>query len=103
VSLTHLPVPEVLITRGSEGAVYRSGGKEIAVPAFVVKAVDTTGAGDTYLGFFVAGLDAGMDVKGAMTFAAAGAAIQVTRPGTADAIPGLTEVKAFLEERLINS
>jgi len=100
VSPTHLPVPEVLITRGSSGAVYRSGGQEIEVPAFKVDPVDTTGAGDTYLGFFVAGLDAGMDVKGAMTFASAGSALQVTKPGTADAIPGLGEVKAFLEERL---
>jgi ribokinase len=95
-----LPVPEVLITNGGNGATWRSAGKAHEVPAFKVDPVDTTGAGDTYLGFFVAGLDVGMDVKGAMTFAAAGAAIQVTRPGTADAIPDLTEVKAFLEERL---
>ena len=100
VTPANLPVPELLITRGSHGALYRSGESEIDVSAFSVKPVDTTGAGDTYLGFFVAGLDAGMDVRGAMRFAAAGAAIQVTRPGTADAIPDLTEVKAFLEARL---
>ncbi len=100
VSPKNLPVAEVLITRGAKGAVYRSGGQEIEVASFEVDPVDTTGAGDTYLGFFVAGLDAGMDIKGAMTFAAAAAAIQVTRPGTADAIPDLVEVKAFLEQRL---
>jgi len=100
VTPDHLPVAECLITRGSEGAVYLSGGEKIMVPAFDVTPVDTTGAGDTYLGFFVAGLDAGMDPRGAMRFAAAGAAIQVTRPGTAAAIPTLMEVKAFLEERM---
>lgn len=100
VSANNLPVAGVLVTMGAEGAEYRTGGKTISVPAFVVDPVDTTGAGDTYLGFFVAGLDAGMDIKGAMTFAAAGAAIQVTRTGTADAIPGLEEVKLFLEENL---
>lgn len=100
VSAENLPVAELLVTRGSKGAKYRSGGQEVCVPAFLVDPVDTTGAGDTYLGFFVAGLDVGMDIKGAMTFAAAGSAIQVTRPGTADAIPDLAEVKTFLEERL---
>lgn len=100
VSARNLPVPEVLITKGAEGALWRGGGDEIAVPAFPVTPVDTTGAGDTFLGFFVAGQDAGMDVRGAMRFAAAAAAIQVTRPGTAAAIPGLHEVRDFLEERL---
>ena len=100
VSPENLPVAELLITRGADGANYRSGSQNISVTAFEVQPVDTTGAGDTYLGFFVAGLDVGMDIKGAMTFAAAGSAIQVTRHGTADAIPDLDEVKAFLEERL---
>jgi ribokinase len=100
VTAANLPVPEVLITRGSKGARYHSGGTDIEVPAFKVEPVDTTGAGDTYLGFFVAGLSAGMDAQGAMRFASAGAAIQVTRAGTADAIPDLAEVKAFLVEKL---
>lgn len=100
VSPAHLPVPEVLITRGADGAIYRSSGVEISVPAFAVDPVDTTGAGDCYLGFFAAGQGAGMDIKGAMTFAAAAAAIQVTREGTADAMPDLQDVKAFLEDRL---
>ncbi len=100
VTAAHFPVPEVLVTKGRTGSVYRSGDQEISVEAFAVDTIDTTGAGDTYLGFFVAGLDTGMDVKGAMTFAAAGSAIQVTRKGTSDAIPNLEEVKVFLEENL---
>ncbi len=95
-----LPVAEILITKGADGAQYHAGDKDISVAAFDVQPVDTTGAGDTYLGFFVAGIDAGIDVKGAMTFAAAAAAIQVTRQGTAEAIPKLGEVKEFLEKRL---
>ena len=100
VTAQHLPVAECLITRGADGASYISNGVSIDVPAFKVEPVDTTGAGDTYLGFFVAGRDAGMDIKGAMRFAAAGSAIQVTRHGTAQAIPALTEVKEFLELRM---
>ncbi len=100
VATTHLPVSEVVVTRGARGAAYGAAGIEIELPAFEVAPVDTTGAGDTWLGFFVAGRDAGMGVKGAMKFALAGAALQVTRPGTAEAIPDLGEVKEFLEERL---
>ncbi|NOX39577.1 MAG: ribokinase [Alphaproteobacteria bacterium] len=100
VGADKLPVPEVLITKGGDGAEYRAGATEISVAAFEVQPVDTTGAGDTYLGFFVAGIDAGIDIKGAMTFAAAAAAIQVTRQGTAEAIPKLDEVEEFLEQRL---
>jgi len=87
------------VTRGAQGACFFTNGTTINMPAFAVKPVDTTGAGDTYLGFFVAGLDQGMPAVDALRFAAAGAAIQVTRPGTADAIPGLDEVEVFLAER----
>ncbi len=100
VATTHLPVSEVVVTRGARGAAFGATGIEIELPAFEVTPVDTTGAGDTWLGFFVAGRDAGMAVKGAMKFALAGAALQVMRPGTAEAIPDLGEVKKFLEERL---
>ncbi|MEL7344791.1 MAG: PfkB family carbohydrate kinase, partial [Pseudomonadota bacterium] len=57
-------------------------------------AVDTTGAGDTFAGFFAAGIDQGMDVAAAMGLATSAAALKVTRPGTADAIPDVSEVRA---------
>lgn len=97
-SITDLPVGSVLITKGAKGAVYQSGGKFLEVPAFNVDPVDTTGAGDTYLGYFAASLDAGQPIKKAMTQAAAAAAIQVTRLGTADAIPNLETVRDFLRD-----
>lgn len=100
VTPENLPVAQVLITLGADGAEFRSSGEVIRVPGFKVTPVDTTGAGDTFLGFFLAGLDVGLDIKGAMTFASAAAAIQVTRKGTAEAIPDLSEVKEFLEEHL---
>ena len=86
---------QMLVTAGARGA--RLG--DIGVPAFVVDAVDTTGAGDTYLGVFAAGLDAGLPTRDAMRRAAAAAAIQVTRPGTAEAIPSRAEIDAFLNGR----
>lgn len=89
----------VLVTRGAKGARFEAAGEAVEVPAFPVRAVDTTGAGDTYAGVFAAGLDAGLEVAQAMRRAAAAAAIQVTRPGTAEAIPTRAEIDAFLAER----
>lgn len=91
-----LPVPQLLITRGSKGAVFRVGEETFAHPGFKVEAVDTTGAGDCFFGFFLAALDAGMGAQECLDLASAAAAIQVTRPGTAEAIPTRAEAEAFL-------
>jgi ribokinase len=96
VETAALPVSQLLVTKGSKGAEYQADGTTVAVPAFPVKAVDTTGAGDTFLGCFLAALDKGVSSKEALQFASAAAAIQVTRPGAASAIPELSEVQAFL-------
>ena len=94
-----IPAPALLVTRGACGAEYRNASGAVTVPAFPVTAVDTTGAGDTFLGYVLAGLDAGADPGTAMRRAAAAAALQVMRPGAADAIPAATEVDAFLMEQ----
>ena len=54
------PASEIVVTLGGNGAVYRCGSKEIAVPARAVKAVDTTSAGDTFTGYFLAAKLRGM-------------------------------------------
>ncbi len=98
MEITEIPVPELIVTKGAEGADwYNTQTKEtLHVPAFKAAAVDTTAAGDTFAGYFAAGLEQGMDVKAAMTFGAAASAIKVTRHGTADAIPDRSEVDTFL-------
>ena len=98
-SLADLKVPEILVTFGDKGAYWRDQktGARVDVPGFAVDAVDTTGAGDTFLGYFASGLDLGFPVEPSLLHAAAAAAIKVTRAGTADAIPGIVEVKTFLE------
>ena len=93
-----LPVPELLVTLGSRGARYRAGEMVCEVAAFAVTPVDTTGAGDTFLGAFLAARDGGAGPEAALRQASAAAAIQVTRPGAADAIPTAAEVLAFLRE-----
>nr|WP_319248791.1 ribokinase [uncultured Celeribacter sp.] len=97
LELADIPVPELLVTLGSRGAMWRSNtsGEVIEVPAPKVQPVDTTAAGDTYIGYVAAGLDLGMPMRAAMEWAARAAALKVTRAGTADAIPTANEVKSF--------
>lgn len=95
------PVPALLVTLGADGAEYRDlrSGEVLRQPAFAVDPVDTTGAGDCFAGSFAAALDRGEPLGAAMRYAAASAAIQVTRPGAGDAMPDRAEVEAFLAER----
>ncbi len=87
-----------VVTKGSAGATWIAPGeKELHVPAFLVETVvDTTGAGDCFAGNLVAALQRGEATAAAMTFAQAAAAIQITRPGAASAMPTLAETEAFL-------
>ncbi len=85
-----------LVTLGSNGSRYRHGTEVTQVPALPAQAVDTTGAGDTYLGYFIAALDAGRTIREAMTEAAAAAALQVSRHGAAAAIPARHDVDEYL-------
>lgn len=98
VALNELPVEAVVVTKGAQGAEWVSRNSEpLYVPSFKVAPVDTTGAGDCFAGSLVASLDAGMPPAEAMRFASAAAALQVTKPGTADAMPNRANVVKFLE------
>lgn len=90
---------DLLVTHGSRGAAYIGPERTVRVAAFAVDPVDTTGAGDTFLGYALAGLDGGMTVEAALRRAAAAAALQVTRAGAAEAIPPAREVADFLARR----
>ncbi|MDZ4096534.1 MAG: ribokinase [Paracoccaceae bacterium] len=93
-----LPQVDVVVTRGAQGADWISvGGDPIHVSAFPVSPVDTTGAGDCFLGTMAAALDAGISRTQAMRRAAAAAALQVTRQGASPAMPTAAEVDAFLK------
>lgn len=89
---------EMIVTKGARGAEWlRPGEDALFVPSFRVVPVDTTGAGDCFIGTLAAALDAGLDREGAMRRAAAAAAIQVTRKGAAEAMPAAAEVDRFLD------
>lgn len=96
LALADLPVQAVVVTRGAEGAEWISAKGSLHVPAAKVTPVDTTGAGDCFAGSLAARLDLGDDPQAALRYAAAAAALQVTRPGTADAMPARAEVERLL-------
>lgn len=94
-----LPDIGMIVTQGAKGAAWlRPGAPELFLPAFRVEAVDTTGAGDCFAGNIAAALDAGLPEEQAMRRALAAAALQVTRPGAAPAMPHLSETLALLTD-----
>ena len=86
------PRSSVVLTLGKDGAWAMTGGQRFYQPAFEVKAVDTTAAGDTFTGFFLAGVSGGMPVADALRRAAFASSIAVSRKGAADSIPTAEEV-----------
>jgi len=87
---------DVAVTRGEAGAEAATAAGFIAVPAFRVAAVDTTGAGDCFCGVLCAGLDRGLTLGSAMRRASAAAAIACTRHGAAASSPMAAETDALL-------
>jgi len=85
----------VLITVGGPGSLFDDGNSFKHFPAPTVKAVDTTAAGDTFVGGFAAALAAGKSEADAIRFGQVAAALSVTRAGAQPSIPTLSEVQAF--------
>ena len=82
----------VIITLGSKGVHAALYGGDTTFPAEAVQAVDTTAAGDTFIGGFVAGLASGMDEAEAIGQGQRAAAWSVTKPGAQTSIPFLHEL-----------
>ncbi|RKN10955.1 ribokinase [Streptomyces radicis] len=88
----------VVVTLGARGARCRTReGRDVTVPAHPVPdAVDTTGAGDAFVGFLAAALARGADLADAARTASVAAALSVQRPGAQASFPALAEVDAVL-------
>ncbi len=89
---TTWPRAQIVLTLGASGAQYRSPQEEFHLPAPQVQALDTTGAGDTFIGYFLQGLTTGIGAHSAIARAIEAAALCVTRPGAIDSIPSSTEI-----------
>jgi len=84
-------VSSIIYTMGSNGSRFCSANMDITIPAYRVKAVDTTAAGDTFIGAFASQFD-GSNHAEAMTYASRAAALAVTREGAIGSIPRKEEV-----------
>lgn len=86
-----------IMTLGAQGVRHISQEGVVEVGAFSVDAVDTTAAGDTFIGFCLAGFMSDLSVKDSLQRACAASAICVTKAGASVAIPSLAQVEQFLE------
>jgi ribokinase len=90
-------VPEVVITLGSRGALYgNDAGDVLEVPAHRVQAVDTTAAGDTFVGALTAAVGEGCGMRDALRRASAASALSVQRVGASSSMPSRQEIMDFL-------
>ncbi|MGX5805379.1 ribokinase [Bradyrhizobium sp. Arg314] len=90
-----------LITLGAHGAYYCGGSASFGLPAFPIKVVDTTGAGDAFNGAFAAFLAQGLAVREAIRKAMAVAALCVSRRGAQDSMPTARTVEDFLNQQTV--
>ncbi len=94
----------VIVTLGKQGCLVSQASGPIFIPAHKVKAIDTTGAGDAFVGGFSAGfVEFNGDIVAAARFGGAVAALSVTRQGTAPSMPTRRELEKFLKEKTLPS
>jgi ribokinase len=94
-ALCDLPVDDIVVTLGAEGCKWVSNKAKLTqtYAAYPATAIDTTGAGDTFTGYLVAGLDRSLRMEEAIDLALRAGALMVGRQGTADVIPDLKEIQ----------
>jgi len=89
-------VKELIITLGKNGALYmNSEGRKLHVGGYKVKAIDTTAAGDSFIGGILTALSKGQPMDDAMEFAMKVGAVTVTKHGAQSSLPSLSEIEAF--------
>jgi ribokinase len=86
----------VIITLGREGAFLATKEKKQFFPAFPIKAVDTTGAGDAFIGGFASALVESKSLEEALRMASANGALAATKPGAQTSLPNHQELDQFL-------
>ncbi len=91
--------PVAVVTLGARGLVWAGAGGEGVRPAFEVDPVDTTAAGDAFVGGLAAALAAGEPLERALDYGSAAGALAVTRPGAQPSLPTADEVAGLLNSR----
>ena len=88
----------LLLTLGKNGGIYSSKDTKIKFASFKTKAIDTTGAGDTFLGYFLASISKGEDVEKSLKLASLAASLACSKKGAAISIPSLKKVEAYAKD-----
>ena len=88
----------IVLTLGKDGGIYSSKDTEIKFAGFKTKAIDTTGAGDTFLGYFLASTSKGADLEKSLKLASLAAGLACCKSGAANSIPSLKEVEEYIKE-----
>ncbi|MBP9988964.1 MAG: ribokinase, partial [Ruminococcus sp.] len=87
----------IVLTLGADGAIYADKNEKTFIPAFKVNAVDTTGAGDTFTGYFLNSVLSSNTAEQSLKTASAASAVVVGKSGAAETIPDMEQVKAFFD------
>lgn len=93
---------KLILTCGSNGVYYSNGTSLIHIEAINVDTIDTTGAGDTFLGAFMVAINNGMILNDAIIFANICAGLKTTKLGAQTGMPKLNEVKKYIKSHKIN-
>ena len=91
--LKKFPNAEIILTLGERGSVYAKGNVRVEQGIYKVPVTDTTAAGDTFTGYYLASIIQGLSVEKALNMAAKASAIAVSRKGAAPSIPEREEVE----------
>jgi len=97
-AINQMGVEHVLITLGGDGAVLVTNEEVIHQPAFTVDAVDTTAAGDTFVGYFASAIINGCGLKQALVNSCGAAALAVTKVGAQSSIPCNEDTQRFVQK-----
>jgi ribokinase len=97
--VNRFPAAEIILTAGKDGALYGFGETRARSEAVKVPAADTTGAGDTFTGFFLAAREKKMTVPQALAAACKAASIAVSRKGAMESIPQADEVFRVIDNQ----
>lgn len=89
---------KVVVTLGENGAFFLEGDRNLYLPTFPVTVVDTTAAGDAFVGAFSVALSEGISIEKAILWGNAAGALAVTRPGAQPSLPAREEVERLLAQ-----
>lgn len=94
---------KLILTKGKDGCYYSDGNGIVNIPAIAnITPVDTTGAGDTFLGAFMVGINNDMSIYDSLYFANICAGLKTTKLGAQTGMPTLKEVKKYVKDNKLN-